>query len=54
VSERLFLALPDEEKKLWHSHFYEVEEVLIFLGFSTLMVHLCFPFYSSFGMIQDL
>jgi hypothetical protein len=35
VSERLFLALPDEEKKLWHSHFYEVEEVLIFLGFST-------------------
>ncbi|CAM6034407.1 unnamed protein product [Sphagnum compactum] len=28
VSERLFLALPDEEKKLWHSHFYEIKEGL--------------------------
>src|SRR5690606_27113203 len=24
VSERLFKQLPDEEKKLWHSHHYEV------------------------------
>ncbi|RJP76726.1 MAG: DUF1264 domain-containing protein [Candidatus Zixiibacteriota bacterium] len=25
ISERLFLALPEEEKKLWHSHRYEVK-----------------------------
>ncbi|MFC4275646.1 OBAP family protein [Achromobacter aloeverae] len=25
VSERLFLSLPEEEKKLWHSHAYEVK-----------------------------
>ena len=25
VSERLFKTLPDEEKKLWHSHHYEVK-----------------------------
>ena len=25
VSERLFKQLPDEEKKLWHSHHYEVK-----------------------------
>lgn len=25
VSERLFKTLPDEEKKLWHSHSYEVK-----------------------------
>jgi Protein of unknown function (DUF1264) len=25
VSERLFRTLPDEEKKLWHSHHYEVK-----------------------------
>jgi len=25
VSERLFKRLPDEEKKLWHSHHYEVK-----------------------------
>ncbi|KAJ7570268.1 hypothetical protein O6H91_01G112500 [Diphasiastrum complanatum] len=24
VSERLFVALPEEEKKLWHSHFHEI------------------------------
>lgn len=25
ISERLFKSLPDEEKKLWHSHHYEVK-----------------------------
>jgi len=25
VSERIFLSLPEEEKKLWHSHAYEVK-----------------------------
>lgn len=25
VSQRIFASLPDEEKKLWHSHAYEVE-----------------------------
>ncbi|MFC4158705.1 OBAP family protein [Chitinimonas lacunae] len=25
ISERLFLGLPEEEKKLWHSHRYEVK-----------------------------
>lgn len=25
ISERLFKELPDEEKKLWHSHHYEVK-----------------------------
>ncbi len=25
VSEKLFLALPDDEKRLWHSHRYEVK-----------------------------
>ena len=24
ISQRLFDALPSDEKKLWHSHFYEV------------------------------
>lgn len=24
VTEKLFESLPDEEKQLWHSHFYEV------------------------------
>ncbi|KAL2641384.1 hypothetical protein R1flu_008971 [Riccia fluitans] len=28
ISERLFLGLPDEEKKLWHSHFYEIKNGL--------------------------
>ncbi|KAM5549261.1 oil body-associated protein 1A-like [Rosa sericea] len=31
VSERLFLALPDDEKKLWHSHEYEVKSGVLFM-----------------------
>lgn len=29
ISERLFNTLPDEEKKLWHSHHYEVSSGLL-------------------------
>ncbi|MCO5597828.1 hypothetical protein L7F22_051912 [Adiantum nelumboides] len=28
ISDRLFLALPEEEQKLWHSHFYEIKQGL--------------------------
>ncbi|KAI5064691.1 hypothetical protein GOP47_0019386 [Adiantum capillus-veneris] len=28
ISDRLFLALPEEEQKLWHSHLYEIEQGL--------------------------
>ena len=28
ISERLFKSLPEEEKKYWHSHKYEVESGL--------------------------
>ncbi|WOL00424.1 hypothetical protein Cni_G09137 [Canna indica] len=31
ISEALFLALPDEEKPLWHSHEYEVKSGLLFM-----------------------
>ncbi|GLJ07600.1 hypothetical protein SUGI_0070600 [Cryptomeria japonica] len=31
VSEKLFLTLPDEEKKLWHSHEYEVKSGVLFM-----------------------
>eukprot|EP00249_Psilotum_nudum_P014234 c24733_g1_i1 orf=354-1094(-) len=31
VSEKVFLTLPDEEKKLWHSHEYEVKSGVLFL-----------------------
>jgi hypothetical protein len=31
VSERLFKTLPDEEKKFWHSHDYEVMGGILFL-----------------------
>ncbi|PIA29936.1 hypothetical protein AQUCO_05800187v1 [Aquilegia coerulea] len=31
VSERLFMTLPDDEKKLWHSHEYEVKSGVLFL-----------------------
>ncbi|KAI4334864.1 hypothetical protein L6164_013572 [Bauhinia variegata] len=31
ISENLFLTLPDEEKKLWHSHLYEVKSGLLFM-----------------------
>ncbi|XP_050365149.1 oil body-associated protein 1A-like [Argentina anserina] len=31
VSERLFLTLPDDEKKLWHSHEYEVKSGILFM-----------------------
>lgn len=30
ISEKLFDSLPDEEKQLWHSHFYEIKEGLWF------------------------
>jgi len=31
VSEKLFQGLPDEEKKLWHTHEYEVKGGILFL-----------------------
>ncbi|KAF5752534.1 hypothetical protein HS088_TW01G00449 [Tripterygium wilfordii] len=31
VSENLFLTLPDEEKRMWHSHEYEVKSGVLFL-----------------------
>ncbi|KAJ4969025.1 hypothetical protein NE237_015726 [Protea cynaroides] len=31
ISEKLFLALPDSEKPLWHSHEYEVKSGVLFL-----------------------
>jgi hypothetical protein len=31
VSEKLFLGLPEEEKKLWHTHEYEVKSGILFL-----------------------
>lgn len=31
ISENLFLILPDEEKRLWHSHEYEVKSGFYFL-----------------------
>ncbi|XP_061338751.1 oil body-associated protein 1B-like [Gastrolobium bilobum] len=31
ISENLFLTLPDEEKRLWHSHEYEVKSGLYFM-----------------------
>ncbi|XP_010557034.1 PREDICTED: oil body-associated protein 1A [Tarenaya hassleriana] len=31
VSEKLFMTLPDEEKKFWHSHEYEVKGGILFM-----------------------
>ncbi|KAK2389233.1 Oil body-associated protein 1A [Trifolium repens] len=31
ISEDLFLTLPDEEKRLWHSHLYEVKSGSLFM-----------------------
>ena len=31
ISENLFLTLPDAEKRLWHSHEYEVKSGVLFL-----------------------
>ncbi|CAH9136530.1 unnamed protein product [Cuscuta epithymum] len=31
VSEALFMTLPDEEKKLWHSHEFEVKSGVLFM-----------------------
>lgn len=31
ISENLFLTLPDEEKKLWHTHLYEVTSGVLFM-----------------------
>ena len=31
VSENLFLTLPDDEKRLWHSHEYEVKSGFLFM-----------------------
>ncbi|XP_031477832.1 oil body-associated protein 1A-like [Nymphaea colorata] len=31
ISEPLFLALPDSEKQLWHSHVYEVKSGVLFM-----------------------
>ncbi|XP_028759750.1 oil body-associated protein 1A-like [Neltuma alba] len=31
VPEHIFLTLPDEEKKLWHSHLFEVKGAILFM-----------------------
>jgi hypothetical protein len=31
ISERLFMTLPEEERKLWHSHVYEVKSGMLVL-----------------------
>lgn len=31
LSENLFMTLPDEEKKLWHTHLYEVKSGVLFM-----------------------
>ncbi|KAJ1381861.1 Oil body-associated protein-like [Sesbania bispinosa] len=31
ISENLFMTLPDEEKRLWHSHLYEVKSGFLFM-----------------------
>lgn len=31
ISENLFLTLPDEEKRFWHSHEYEVKSGTLFM-----------------------
>ncbi|KAF3456991.1 hypothetical protein FNV43_RR01648 [Rhamnella rubrinervis] len=31
ISENLFLTLPDDEKRLWHSHEYEVKSGVLFM-----------------------
>lgn len=31
VSEKLFQGLPEEEKKLWHTHEYEVKGGILFM-----------------------
>lgn len=31
ISETMFLTLPDDEKRLWHSHEYEVKSGLLFM-----------------------
>lgn len=31
ISENLFLTLPDDEKKLWHSHEFEVKSGMLFI-----------------------
>ncbi|XP_059292930.1 oil body-associated protein 1A-like [Lycium ferocissimum] len=31
ISEQLFLTLPDDEKKFWHSHLYEVKSGVLFM-----------------------
>ncbi|WOL11342.1 hypothetical protein Cni_G20104 [Canna indica] len=40
VAEPLFLALPDDEKPLWHSHEYEVKSGMLFMpGLPGLVEH---------------
>lgn len=31
ITEHMFLTLPDEEKKLWHSHLYEIKGAILFM-----------------------
>jgi hypothetical protein len=31
ISEKLFVTLPPEEQKLWHSHVYEVKSGMLFM-----------------------
>jgi hypothetical protein len=53
VSERLFKTLPDEEKKLWHSHVHEVKSgTLIAPGIPLLAEHeLMKKLVSTYGKI---
>jgi len=37
VSERLFKTLPEEERKLWHSHVYEVKSGMLIMPKPTLV-----------------
>lgn len=36
---QVFKSLPGEEKKYWHSHKYEVESGLLYLGVGTVDYH---------------
>src|SRR5215213_8586823 len=51
VSERLFRGLPDDEKRLWHSHHYEVKSgALIAPGLPEIAEHAALaPIVSTYG-----
>ncbi len=53
ISERLFKTLPEEEKKLWHSHHHEIKSVtLIAPGIPEVAEHeLMEKLVSTYGKI---